>query len=98
MYACMRNRRCLESRADNVARNETKFGKWWIKRASVFDIALHCALGKLKMRNAELKEQQRVVLEYIYNGHDGVRLASYRIRLIAVLSTYIVLRLTASLS
>ena len=36
-------------------------------RASGFDMALHYALGKL---NVELKEQQRVVVEHIYNGND----------------------------
>ena len=39
-------------------------------RASNFDMALHYALGKLKLCNVELKEQQRVVLKHIYNGND----------------------------
>ena len=33
-------------------------------------MALHYALGKLKMCNVELKEQQRVVLKHINNGND----------------------------
>ena len=39
-------------------------------RASGFDMVLHYALGKLKLCNVELKEQQRVVVEHIYNGND----------------------------
>ena len=67
----MRNRRCLESRADNVARSETQFGKWWMK-AELLVLIWCCnyALGKLKLCNVELKEQQRVVVEHIYNGND----------------------------
>ena len=50
-------------------------------RASGFDMALHYALGKPKLCNVELKEQQCVVLEHIYNGNDVfVCLLSYRIR------------------
>ena len=39
-------------------------------RTSGFDMALLYALGKLKLCNVERKEQQRVVLEHIYNGND----------------------------
>ncbi len=40
-------------------------------RASGFDMALHYALGKLKLCNVELKKQQRVVVvQHIYNGND----------------------------
>ena len=39
-------------------------------RASGFDMVLHYALGKPKLCNVELKEQQRVVVEHIYNGND----------------------------
>ena len=42
-------------------------------RASGFDMVLHYALGKLKLCNVELKEQQRVVVEHIYNGNDVER-------------------------
>ena len=37
---------------------------------SGFLMALHYALGKLKMCNVELKQLQRVVLKHIYNGND----------------------------
>ena len=45
-------------------------------------MALHYALSKLKLCNVELKEQQLVVLEHIYNRNNIQRvcLASYRIR------------------
>ena len=53
IYARMRNRHCLESRADNVARMRPNLANGE-GRASGFDRALHYALGKL---NVELKEQ-----------------------------------------